>query len=415
MVSSIIGSKPVIYVDDIYRELVRVASLFYAMDNSSFTFIGVTGTNGKTTTTSLIYQLLEKMDREAALIGTVHYRCMRKEIKSLYTTPDYLYLKKFFYQMRHTKNPYVVMEVSSHAIDQKRIYDINFHHCIFTNLSHDHLDYHGTMPRYYQIKRSFFQENPGALSFINMDDEWGRRLNQEVQNKKVTYAISEGAQWQADDIRISKWGSACLLCYGGKKVQLKTSLLGRHNIYNLLAAVSVTHSLGISLEEIVKLVPTLETPPGRMEQVQPDVFVDYAHSPDALRRALLTLRDAGYTKLILVFGCGGQRDKGKREIMGQIASSLADFSFITSDNPRSEDPYSICSQIQAGFIKDNALIVLDRREAIRQALKDTRKFKCALLIAGKGHEDYQIIGDKRNHFNDQEVIRELIGQVASKE
>jgi UDP-N-acetylmuramoyl-L-alanyl-D-glutamate--2,6-diaminopimelate ligase len=407
IISSIIKDKPVIYVEDIDQELGRVADLFYKFYNHHFKFIGVTGTCGKTTTTYLIYEILKEFGVSTSLIGTINYYLNDKKIKSLYTTPDYLLLRKLFSSMKN--NEYVVMEVSSHAIDQERIRGIDFSYCVFTNLSRDHLDYHKSMKEYFAVKKRLFFLNPDALSFINIDCPYGARLARQLKNKKITYAIKKEASLRATGLKTSPQGTEFTLLYEGREFKSKTPLLGRHNILNVLAAVSVVSKLGFDLREIIGFLPYINPPEGRLQRLGYDIFVDYAHTPVSLKNALLTLRSIGYKRVICVFGCGGDRDKGKRRIMGRVASRYADFSFITSDNPRSEDPIKICFQIEKGFTSKNYSIIVDRYQAIKAAIRMKRgRRSCAILVAGKGHEDYQIVRETKIPFKDQEVIANLI-------
>ncbi len=413
IISSLIKRKPIIYLEDIAGEFRRAVDLFYDYPQKSLNFIGITGTNGKSTIAYLIYTLLMQLEGSASLIGTVNYYLKNRKVESSYTTPDYLSLRKLFSLMREDNNKYVVMEVSSHGINQERIQGIAFSQCVFTNLTRDHLDYHKTMKNYFTTKKELFLQNSQAVSFINLDDVYGRRLLTEIKNKKITFAIKANADFKARGIKISKKGTEFILDYRKVKFKVTTPLLGEHNVSNLLAVISSVVSLGIDLEAILEFLPRLGAPCGRLEAIDKDVFVDYAHTPQALEKVLYALKEAGYKKMICVFGCGGDRDRGKRPLMGEICSSLADFSIITSDNPRSESAYEISCQIKEGFKKNNCSIVLDRKEAISTALEMKKNQDCAVLVAGKGHEDYQIVGDKRVPFKDQEVIRELLSKKSS--
>lgn len=408
-IASLVRNKPVLYLDNVTQECKRSADLFYGKPPSQYTFIGLTGTNGKTTTAYLIHMLLKKVGLPASLLGTLSYSLNDENIPAPYTTPDYLCLRKLFSQIQSNSCHYVIMEVSSHGIDQSRVEGIPFSRCIFTNLSRDHLDYHKSMEHYYNTKKRLFINNPQACAFMNIDDLYGVRLFDELSTVKVPYSINSRAVWRAQKVHLTPGGTEFQLCYHGKKWKVKTSLLGFYNIYNLLAAISVVFSLRDSLDDILHFVPYLEAPRGRLEQVAKDIFVDYAHTPDALANTLRTLKDVGYKKILCVFGCGGERDKGKRKLMGACASGLASFSFITSDNPRSEDPLQICGQIKEGFTHDNFTQMIERRDAIHAALKMKGNDEtCAVLIAGKGHERYQITGGRKIPFSDQKVIRELL-------
>ena len=403
-----IQHKPIVFVDDVDRVFYSAVNKFYGFDKSDFTFIGVTGTNGKTTTTHLIYHLLKKLGKKVALIGTVNYIVGDKTYKADFTTPNFLILRKIFNKAKKHGCKFIVMEVSSHGIDQGRIDDIDFSRCIFTNLSRDHLDYHKTMKNYFTAKMKLFKNSKNALFIINKDDFYGRKILSRSRNH-LSYGITRQSDFTASDIRFTKDGSYFSLKRHSGYLQTKTALLGKHNVLNILAAIATLDSLGFSFKKVINFVSTFKGVDGRLERVASDVFIDYAHTPDALSNILFTLRESGHKRIVCVFGCGGQRDKGKRKIMGKIASSLADFSFITADNPRNEDLNKICKQIEGGFEKNNYFIALDRKEAIKKALLFKKRHKeCCVIIAGKGHEDYQIIGDKKIPFKDKDVIKELM-------
>ncbi len=409
VVNSIVKRKPVIFVPNIKEELKRCTDLFYPVDLKRLKFIGVTGTNGKTTVTSLISYLLNKFSVKNALIGTIHHVIGDKKLKSFYTTPDYLCLRKLLYYIQREGIEYVIMEVSSHSIQQKRIEGINFLQCIFTNLTCDHLDYHLTMHNYFSTKERLFVENPSAISIINIDDRYGKKIFCTLEREKYSYGFSKYADYRITDYKISPKGVDFMVKVRGKKERIKNALIGRYNILNILASLVSLDKLGFSIKEAGQLISSFRKLDGRMERVGSDIFVDYAHTPDALRNALIALRNSGYKNIILVFGCGGNRDTKKREKMGKIACLKATFTIITSDNPRNEDPLMICQQIKKGFLKDNFFIIVDRKEAIKKAFSLKEHYKnCAMIVAGKGHEDYQIIGNKQIRFKDKYIIKELI-------
>lgn len=410
-IKNLIQHKPIILVKDIQKEFFRVADLIYGFKKSGLKIIGVTGTNGKTTTAYLIYHILKEMGKSVSLISTVRYHIGTKTYKGYHTTPDFLTLRKIFKKIKKKNGHFVVMEVSSHAIVQKRIRGIDFLRCVFTNLSRDHLDYHKTIKNYFDVKKKLFLDNKKIFSVINTDDSYGRKIFKMLPHK-LSYGIKRAADCRAYNINLDKRGSRFNLVIAGKSYPVTTDLCGRHNILNILAAVGVVFSLRFPLAKVVKSISHFRPVEGRFEPVTDDIFIDYAHTPDALRKVLLSLREVGYKKIICLFGCGGERDKGKRKTMGRIACRYADFSFITSDNPRNEDPLKICRQVKEGFKKRNYSLVVDRREAIKKAIELFYKNKIelhkdiCLLVAGKGHEDYQIIGNQRIPFKDREVIRE---------
>ncbi|MFH1504074.1 MAG: UDP-N-acetylmuramoyl-L-alanyl-D-glutamate--2,6-diaminopimelate ligase [Candidatus Omnitrophota bacterium] len=421
MLESIIKYKPFIFVRNVEKEFLKAVNLFYEFKESGLKFIAITGTNGKTTTASLIYYLLKKMGKNPSLISTARYLVGRKEYKADYTTPDFLTLRKILKKAKDAGSNFIIMEVSSHAISQKRIEGIEFIRCVFTNLSQDHLDYHRTMNSYFNVKKKLFLDmefprsrkgrsrNEEAAALINTDDKMGKILFKELSNK-LSYGITSKADFKADNIRFNKQGSCFDLVYAGRHYSVASKLYGRYNILNVLGSLGVVISLGFSLSKAVKLISGWTAPEGRLERVSKDIFVDYAHTPDALGKALDALRQSGYERIICVFGCGGDRDKGKRLIMGKVASKIADWTFITSDNPRSEEPLKICSQIEKGFLGKNYAVAADRKEAIKKAIKMLKENgpETCLVVAGKGHEDCQIIKGRKIPFKDSRVIKELL-------
>jgi len=406
-----ISGTPVIYTDNVRKQCLRCAGEFYPLPAADCNFAAVTGTNGKTTVSYLIYQLLKSAGYRASLLGTVFYYINDQQIQSSHTTPDFLLLRKLLSRLDRADPGFVIMEASSHGLDQGRVADISFDSCVFTNLSRDHLDYHQNMDNYFLSKKKLFYANPQAKAVINTDDSYGLSLARELDGEIISYGLEETALWRADDISYSGKGTDFCLRYRDLSLPVSTSLVGVYNIYNLLAAFSCLYSLGLSLDEISAGLSGLKPPCGRLEQVSADVFVDYAHTPDALSKTLSVLRAVGYKKIISLFGCGGDRDRGKRRIMGSVSCSLADFTIITSDNPRSEDPAQICAQIRKGCTEGKYREIIDRREALARGLKmQNNDPECALLVAGKGHEDYQIIGKDKIHFSDQEEIRRILNK-----
>ncbi len=407
-------NKPLVFVSDINREFQRLVNLFYGLDKKSMKAIAVTGTNGKTTTSFLIYSLLRKLGQKCALIGTVKYYIGKRAYRPTHTTPDFLSLRKLLKKAQSLNSKFAIVEVSSHAIAQERIKGLRFSHVVFTNLSRDHLDYHKTIKEYSKVKESLFLTNKKAKSIINIDDACGKNIYRKI-NSKISYAINSEADFKAENIKLTKKGSFFDLIFKGKRFKAKIKLCGKHNISNALAAIALVYSLGFSLDEVLKFISSLKEVQGRLQEVTDNVFIDYAHTPDALNKVLTSLRNMGYKGVIALFGCGGQRDKGKRQIMGRVSSKLADYTFITSDNPRGEDVLSICEQIKKGVINENYEIIPDREKAIKKALdflakKNKKEPNYCLLIAGKGHEDYQILGKKRIHFKDKEVVKKVLNK-----
>jgi UDP-N-acetylmuramyl-tripeptide synthetase len=402
--------KPVILVADSKGEFFRVCDAFYDFDNNDFKFIGITGTKGKTTTSHLIYFLLNRLNQRACLIGTIKYLIGDKEYAATNTTPDYLSLRKIFQEAKIAGINYVVIEVSSHAIEQNRINGIKFCRCIFTNLAREHLDYHKNMANYFRAKNNFFRQNKTALPIINIDDKYGRLILKQLKNV-LSYGVKRKADFYAKNTILDDRKISFDLIHEEKKIPVVANIIGSYNISNIVSALATVSSLGFALDDAAKFMPDFTGVEGRLQKVAPEIFVDYAHTPDSLKKALSSVREIGFNRVICVFGCGGNRDKGKRRIMGSVASRFADFSFITSDNPRYEKPQFICSQIEKGFKDKNYEIVIDRQTAISKAIKLKSKYKnCCLVVAGKGHENYQIVADKKIIFKDSEIIRELVGK-----
>lgn len=402
-----------IKVKDTRKALAKLASEFYGDPSSKVKVIGVTGTNGKTTITYLVEALLKEARLSPAVIGTINYRFKNKVMASKNTTPGPLELQGMLKNMADKGVDYVVMEVSSHALDQNRVDGINFSSAIFTNLTQDHLDYHKTMGDYFLAKAKLFQGlKEKSVSIINTDDEYGRRLKRLIRGRRIiTYGIRNKADLKAKRIRMDVGGAEFTLKGLKNEFNLKTRLAGEHNIYNILAAVSWALSEGLSLRVIRSALERFDLVPGRLEKIASpkgfSVFVDYAHTDDALKNVIMTLRQLTDKKIIVVFGCGGDRDKTKRPKMGRVVSRLADFFIITNDNPRSEDPMSIISNIKKGALNNNYQVLPDRREAINKAISLASSGDI-VLVAGKGHENYQIFKDRTIHFDDREVVKECL-------
>jgi len=407
-----------IKVEDSRKALARAAAQFYGNPASRLKLIGVTGTNGKTTVTFLLKKILEESGTRTGLIGTVAYVIGERQIPAARTTPEALELQSMMAQMLRAGCGACAMEVSSHALDQHRVHGIDFDVAVFTNLTQDHLDYHGDMDRYFAAKTTLFHSlgagSKQGCAVINLDDERGKALfdDARVRAKKITYGIVEAADVRATNVRMSSSGTEFTVDSPVGRTSVRTPLIGRHNIYNSLAALAVAFGLGIDLKRAASALGKFDRVPGRLDKVAGTgafhVFIDYAHTDDALLNVLTTLRELAQGKLIVVFGCGGNRDAGKRPKMGRVAERLADFIVLTSDNPRKEDPREILRQIEAGF-SDPAKyeVVVDRREAIGRALARAKR-NDIVLIAGKGHEAYQEFSDTIVPFDDKVVVQELL-------
>jgi len=412
---------PWILVSDSRLSLAQLSAAFFDYPSRKFTLIGVTGTNGKTTTTNLIARILEDAGYKVGLIGTIHNRIGSRILPGERTTPESLDLQKLFREMTEEGVTHVVMEVSSHALDLHRVTGSEFDLAVFTNLTQDHLDYHKSMEDYYQAKAKLFlgldsphNVKPGdKYAIVNTDDLWGKRLLKEIKVKTISYGIEQGAFFRADQIKITPTGVSFLV--DDRMINLK--LTGKFNVYNSLAALAAVHALGIPLEKGIASLEKVTGIPGRFQLVEGSgditVIVDYAHTPDSLENILATAREFAQRRIITVFGCGGNRDRTKRPLMGKAAARYSDFCIITSDNPRNEEPEAIIEDILSGLKEisfENYRVVVDRRQAITEALNLAEKGDI-VIIAGKGHETYQEIKGKKYPFDDKQVAEEILSSL----
>jgi UDP-N-acetylmuramoyl-L-alanyl-D-glutamate--2,6-diaminopimelate ligase len=394
-----------IQVEDSNKTLAIIASNFYDNPSSKLKLIGVTGTNGKTTVASLLYQLFKKSGYKTGLLSTVQILVDTTVFKATHTTPNSVTINYYLHQMVLLGVDYCFMEVSSHGIHQKRTEGLEFAGGIFTNLSHDHLDYHVSFATYRDVKKSFFDSLPKtAFALTNLDDKNGNIMLQNTKARKRTYALKTLADYKAKIIEKSFSGT--LISING--TEFWTKLIGNFNAYNLAAIIGVAYELGLEKIEILTIISQLESVSGRFEYLVSDngviAIVDYAHTPDALKNVLETINDirTNNEKLITVIGCGGDRDKTKRPKMAHIASQLSNQAIFTSDNPRTENPETILEEMEIGVSAENLkkiITISDRRQAIKTACKFSETGDI-LLIAGKGHENYQEIRGERSHFDD---------------
>ena len=394
-----------IQVEDSNKTLAIIASNFYDNPSSKLKLIGVTGTNGKTTVASLLYQLLKKSGYKTGLLSTVQILVDTTVFKATHTTPNSVTINYYLHQMVLLGVDYCFMEVSSHGIHQKRTEGLEFAGGIFTNLSHDHLDYHVSFASYRDVKKSFFDSLPKtAFALTNLDDKNGNIMLQNTKARKRTYALKTLADYKAKIIEKSFSGT--LISING--TEFWTKLIGNFNAYNLAAIIGVAYELDLEKIEILTIISQLESVSGRFEYLVSDngviAIVDYAHTPDALKNVLETINDirTNNEKLITVIGCGGDRDKTKRPKMAHIASQLSNQAIFTSDNPRIENPETILEEMELGVSAENLkkiITISDRRQAIKTACKFSEAGDI-LLIAGKGHENYQEIRGERFHFDD---------------
>lgn len=407
-------------VRDARLAIARMACVFYGNPSLKLRMLGVTGTNGKTTVTFIARDVLAAAGMAPGLIGTVRYEIGERVIPATRTTPEAPDLQSMLAQMVDAGCASAAMEVSSHSLVQKRCEGIEHDVAVFTNLTHDHLDYHRTMEDYFEAKRLLFLglgRTKDAAAVINIDDPWGRKLMAEkaIRVPKITYGSSAEAIVRAVDVDMTPTGSSCRIVSPWGETRVVSPFPGRFNVSNVLAVVAACGQMGIEPGLAADTISRLSCVPGRMEEVPAraafQVFVDYAHTDDALKHVLTTLREIARGRVILVFGCGGDRDRTKRPAMGAVAGRLADHTILTSDNPRSEDPAQIIAEIRAGFGDTGDLeICLDRSEAIGRAVRIAEEGDI-VLIAGKGHETFQEFANTTVPFDDRRVACAALGEL----
>ena len=435
-----VRGRTAIFVPNSRSALAGIASNFYGNPSASMCLIGITGTNGKTTTTYLMESILKRAGYEVGVIGTINYRYGQKVVPALNTTPESLDLQRILWEMSREGISHVIMEVSSHGLDLDRVFGCQFDGAIFTNFTSDHLDYHQTLERYFQSKQKLFSESlmksqkTGRFAVTNADDPKGEEIVKGVGLPILRYGLGSSCDFSATELTLTFEGISCRIKTPKGEFDLRSKLIGRFNLYNILAAVATGFGMGLPLEVLKEGVEAVKGVSGRFEKVinprSIHVIVDYAHTHDALERVLLGLRDTlvhtsrNRGRMITVFGCGGDRDRTKRPRMGEVAGKYSDLVVLTSDNPRTEDPLMIIEEVEKGFqvlsleewdrnrieawrSKKGYLKVPDRREAIRMAIRLAQP-EDTVLIAGKGHEDYQIIGKKMIPFDDRVEARKAL-------
>ncbi|MCE9610123.1 MAG: UDP-N-acetylmuramoyl-L-alanyl-D-glutamate--2,6-diaminopimelate ligase [Chthoniobacter sp.] len=407
-----------ITVADARRALADLAAAFYQHPARALKVAGVTGTNGKTTTAFLLKHLCEATMHRCGLIGTVRYEVGERILPAARTTPESLEVQDLLWQMRSAGCKAVAMEVSSHALMQERVRGVEFDAAIFTNLTQDHLDYHKTMDAYFEAKARLFtglaeQTKKKGKAVINVDDRHGAQLVSRIgkDTPVTTYGVGARADFRASNVRIDFNGTSYQLDALGKSYLVRLPQIGQFNVYNSLAALAGAHAMGVDVRSGVLALANAPAVPGRLEAVPAQrnfrVFVDYAHTDDALQNVIKTCRELNPARLIVVFGCGGSRDKTKRPRMGAVVDQHADFSIVTSDNPRQEDPLAIIEDIKPGMTRGNYEVIVDRKEAIFKAIAMAAP-RDIILIAGKGHETYQEFADHTAPFDDVAVARQAL-------
>ena len=389
---------------------------FYGKPDERLGLTGITGTNGKTTTAYLIDSVLRAPGHTTALIGTIEYHLAGRVLPAVNTTPESLDLVRLFAELERAGGTHATMEVSSHALALGRVYGLHFHTAVFTNLTRDHLDFHGTMEDYFAAKQTLFEGAggpPPAFAVLNRDDEYARKLKVDAKTEVLWYGLGNESDLRALHISSGFHGLRFDVQHGKLRFAVESPLMGRINVYNILAACGAGLSYGIAPEAIARGIAELRAVPGRFERVdegQPFVVVvDYAHTDDALRNVIAVARGLNPKRVITLFGCGGDRDRTKRPLMGQAAAEASDFVVLTSDNPRSEDPLAIMNDALVGIRRVDVPHVVepDRAAAIARALKEAREGDMVIL-AGKGHETYQVLKDKTIPFDDRVVAREVL-------
>lgn len=411
-----------IQVKGIRAALAQAAAAVYGHPSAKLKVVGITGTNGKTTTAHLVDSIIRVAETTSAMFGTINHRIGEYVETAKNTTPEAADIQRMLAQAIQAGCQSAVMEVSSHAVELHRANFLQLSAAVFTNLTRDHLDYHKTMESYFASKEKIFTGALGyapKVSVINIDNDYGRKLLETAKGKIITYGFDKNADVRTDEFKLSVGGLDFTAITPAGEVAIRSSLVGRPHVYNILAAIATGVGLGFDLQVCAAGIANCKTVAGRFEQVHLDapdtvdfaVIVDYAHTDDALKNVLQTAREvvSDDHRVITVFGCGGDRDKTKRPIMGEVAASLSDVVIVTSDNPRSEDPLAIIEEIEVGLKKSSRPYAkfADRREAIFYAINQAKE-NDLVIIAGKGHEDYQILKDRTIHFDDREVAREVM-------
>ncbi len=407
-----LGIKNQIIVNDTREVLAEMSANYFGNPAKSLKLIGVTGTNGKTSVTYMVKQMLETLGHKVGLIGTIHNLIGDIEVPTNNTTPGAYELNSLFAQMRDEGCEYVVMEISSHALDQKRVFGLEFEAAVFTNLTQDHLDYHKTMENYFLAKSKLFDKAKTAI--INFDDSYAQKLAERLSYKAVTYSlISNESTFSAKDIDLRPDGVSYKFVGFNTINKINLSIGGKFTVYNSMAAICVLLELGFGLSDVAEAMEKIKGVKGRAEIVPTGknftVVIDYAHTPDGLINILRSFKPFKESRLVVLFGCGGDRDKTKRAIMGKAAAQYADYVIVTSDNPRSEDPSSIIEDILEGIVdtKTSYKVIENRVEAINFAIKNA-KSNDIIILAGKGHETYQILKDGKIHLDEREIVAEAL-------
>lgn len=404
-----------IVVKDCRKALAELSRGFYKNPTNKIKLIGITGTNGKTTSTFILKNILQTAGYKTGLVGTIANYVGDQKIDSKLTTPESNDLNRMFYDMISAGCSHAIMEVSSHSLILNRVYGLDFSAAIFSNITSDHLDFHNTFDEYLKAKKILFDGlSSNSFAIINSDDVSANEIVKDSKAKVITYGISDNSDYQIKNIKYDLNGTNFTISNNKIEYSINTSLIGTFNAYNATSAFATAHSLGVNANKIIEGIKSSPQVPGRFEVIgkgKKKVIVDYSHTADSLEKALQAIREIVKDKnqIVTVFGCGGDRDKTKRPIMGKVASDMSDKVFVSSDNPRTENPYDIIKDIIKGISKNNYEIEENREEAIAKAIQSSND-DAVILIAGKGHENYQEINGIRNHFSDQEIALKYLAE-----
>jgi len=391
----------------------QIASNFFGDCSKNIKITGITGTNGKTTITELVNYILKDNSYQTSSLGTLGFNGPNGTTNTGFTTPESLELQQIFYILNNSGITHLNMEISSHAIALNRVDNVDIDIAVFTNLSNEHLDFHGTIDHYFKTKLKLFTNlESSKVAIINNDDNYSKEIKKNTNAKIVTYGFSNDSDIFPDKISMDLNGSKFYINYIGKKFKINTNLIGDFNILNILASILICKEIGLNMNKIINSIDSFNSVPGRCQIYNKKnggiIIVDYAHTPDAFKKILSTIKNINpKNKIITLFGCGGNRDKDKRPIMAKISENISYKTIITNDNPRDENPEEIIKQIISGFKKDNYKIINNREEALKEGVKDLNKNQ-VLVVLGKGIENYQIIKNKNIYHNDLEIIERLI-------
>lgn len=409
-----IGIRNCIVVENTREAYALMCANYYGNCHRKLKMIGVTGTNGKTTTTFIIKKILEENGYKVGVIGTVDVMIGNEKYPSDYTTPNPSVLHRYLYMMKMAGCDVCIIEASSQALSQERTYGIHFDIGVFTNLTREHLDYHGSMEEYAKAKAILMRNS--SVCIINADDSFAEMMKKNAAEKVVTFAIDGNADIKAENVKLNHGGVVYTLACESGRYEIAYDVIGKFSVYNSLAALAVGIVMKVDMKRAVRAVAEMKTVRGRIEKIPNSrnihILIDFAHTPDSLENVLKTVRDIYDKRIITVFGCGGDRDRTKRPLMGRIACKYSDLVYVTSDNPRTEDPEQIIDDIVGNIDKNNYIRTADRTQAIKAAIVEAEPGD-TVLIAGKGHERYQILGTEKIHYDEREIVKQILDNGAN--